>query len=90
MMPQFFTVCDVDTCAMPGGRDTLDVETIGTISRMAATIASKAPLGLRVGKQALNEVEGLPLDEGYPIEQRYSTQLTATEDAREATRAMLE
>jgi enoyl-CoA hydratase len=58
--------------------------------QLAATIAAKAPLGLRTGKKALNEVEGMPLEQGYPIEQRYSTELMATEDAREATRAVLE
>jgi enoyl-CoA hydratase len=58
--------------------------------RLAATIAAKAPLGLRLGKQALNAIEGLPVEEGYPIEQQYSTKLMATEDAREATRAVLE
>jgi enoyl-CoA hydratase len=57
---------------------------------LAATIAAKAPLGLRIGKQSLNEIEGLTVDEGYPIEQQYSTKLMATQDAREATRAVLE
>jgi enoyl-CoA hydratase len=58
--------------------------------RLAAVIASKAPLGIRYGKAALNEVEGLPVKDGYAIEQRYSTKLMATEDAREATHAVLE
>ncbi len=57
---------------------------------LAANIASKAPLGLRHGKQALNQIEFLPVDEGYAIEQRFSTLLMATEDAREATRSVLE
>lgn len=57
---------------------------------LAAVIAEKAPLGLRLGKQALNEIEFLPVEEGYEIEQGYSTKLMATEDAREATRAVVE
>ncbi len=57
---------------------------------LAANIAAKAPLGLRYGKQALNQIEFLPVDEGYAIEQRFSTLLMATEDAREATRSVLE
>lgn len=57
---------------------------------MAALIAGKAPLGLRLGKAALNEIETLPVEEGYASEQRYSTRLMATEDAREATRAVLD
>jgi enoyl-CoA hydratase len=58
--------------------------------RLAAVIAAKSPLGLRLGKQSLNEVEFLPVEEGYPIEQGYSTELMKTEDAREATRAVVE
>ncbi|WP_018699762.1 enoyl-CoA hydratase-related protein [Amorphus coralli] len=57
---------------------------------LAARIATKAPLGLRYGKQALNQIEFLPVDEGYQIEQQFSTLLMRTEDAREATAATLE
>ena len=57
---------------------------------LAQHIATKAPLGLRMGKAAMNETEFLPVEEGYAIEQRYSTRLMATEDAREATRAVVE
>lgn len=65
-------------------------ELMPTAMEMAHLIASKAPLGLRFGKSALNETEYLSVDEGYAVEQRYSTRLMATEDAREATRAVLE
>jgi len=58
--------------------------------RLAGVIAAKAPLGLRLGKQAMNEVEYMAVDEGYAREQQYSTRLMATEDAREATRAVVE
>ena len=58
--------------------------------RLAAVIADKAPLGLRYGKQALNEIEFMPVEDGYAREQQYSTRLMATEDAREATRAVVE
>jgi enoyl-CoA hydratase/carnithine racemase len=58
--------------------------------RLAGVLGEKAPLGLRLGKQALNEVEFMPVDEGYPREQQYSTRLMATADAREATRAVVE
>ena len=57
---------------------------------LAGRIASKAPLGLRMGKAALNETEFLSVEDGYAHEQRYSTRLMATEDAREAARAVLE
>ena len=57
---------------------------------LAGIIAQKAPLGLRLGKKALNEIEFMPVEDGYAREQTYSTQLMHTEDAREATRAVLE
>lgn len=57
---------------------------------LAGVIAKKAPLGLRMGKRSLNEIEFLPVEEGYEIEQGYSTRLMATADAREATRAVVE
>jgi enoyl-CoA hydratase len=57
---------------------------------MAELIAEKAPLGLRLGKAAMNEIEFLSVEDGYAAEQRYSTRLMATQDAREATRAVLE
>lgn len=61
-----------------------------TAMDLATVIASKAPLGLRYGKQALNEIEFLPVEKGYEIEQGYSTRLMSTEDAREATCAVVE
>ena len=61
-----------------------------TARALATKIAAKAPLGLRYGKQALNQIEFLPVDEGYQIEQQFSTLLMRTEDAREATAATLE
>ncbi|MDO9440861.1 MAG: enoyl-CoA hydratase-related protein [Beijerinckiaceae bacterium] len=65
-------------------------ELLPTAMELAGIIADKAPLGLRFGKAALNEIEYLPVEEGYAAEQRYSTRLMATDDAREATRAVLE
>lgn len=65
-------------------------ELMADAQRLAQTIAVKSPLGLRFGKRALNEVEFLPTEQGYPIEQQYSTRLMATEDAREATKAVVE
>jgi enoyl-CoA hydratase len=51
--------------------------------RLAEIIAGKAPLGLRLGKKSLNEIEFIPVEAGYAREQEYSTQLMRTEDARE-------
>jgi enoyl-CoA hydratase len=63
---------------------------VETARKLAAMIAAKAPLGLRMGKQALNRVEFMQVEEGYALEQEYSTRLMSTEDAREATRAVVE
>ena len=57
---------------------------------LAAVISEKSPLGLRLGKEALNKVEFMPTEEGYALEQAYSTRLLHTEDAREATRSVIE
>ncbi len=57
---------------------------------LATLIASKAPLGLRLGKQSMNAAEFLPVEEGYAGEQAFSTRLMRTADAREATRAVIE
>ena len=57
---------------------------------LARRIAQKSPLGLRIGKRALNECEGLPADEGYAIEQGHSGTLVSTADSREALRAVVE
>lgn len=63
---------------------------MGEAMALAAVIAAKAPLGLRLGKQSLNEVEFMMVEEGYEREQGFSTRLMATEDAREAIRAVVE
>ena len=57
---------------------------------LAGEIADKAPLGLRLGKRALNEIEFLPVEQGDAREQHYSTELMRSADAREATRAAVE
>ncbi|MHA6645420.1 enoyl-CoA hydratase-related protein [Mesorhizobium sp. A623] len=61
-----------------------------TADELAAVVAAKAPLGLRLGKESLNRVEFMSVDEGYALEQTYSTRLMMSEDAREATRAVIE
>jgi len=43
--------------------------------RLAATIAGKSRIGLRLGKRALNDTEFLSLWDGYTLEQQYSFRL---------------
>jgi enoyl-CoA hydratase len=57
---------------------------------IAQVIAKKSRIGLRMAKEALNRVEFMQTEEGYELEQSYSTKLMHTEDAREAARAVVE
>jgi enoyl-CoA hydratase len=61
-----------------------------TALALAKTISEKAPLGLRLGKQSLNEIEWMPVEDGYAHEQSFSTRLMHTADAREAIKAVVE
>jgi enoyl-CoA hydratase len=56
----------------------------------AAAVARKSPLALRLGKQALNESEPLPVQDGYAVEQQYTLKLARSDDAREALAARRE
>ncbi len=66
------------------------VELAVAAADLAHRIAAKSPLGLRVGKQSLNAIEGLPVKEGYEIEQSFSAKLVQTRDSREALTAVVE
>lgn len=57
---------------------------------MAADLARKSPLGLRLAKEALRGAEGKPLMEGYRIEQEYTARLRQLDDSREAISAWRE
>jgi enoyl-CoA hydratase len=58
--------------------------------QLAANIARKSPIGLRLGKESLNRVEDLPLKEGYRIEQDYTGRVTRYQDSAEARAAYME
>ncbi len=57
---------------------------------LAATLASKSPLAMRLAKESMNRVEDLPLRDGYRVEQDYTARLQRFDDAREARQAFLE
>jgi enoyl-CoA hydratase len=57
---------------------------------LSAVIAGKSPLGLRYAKKALTGTEEMQVEEGYALEQEYSSRLLQTEDAIEAKRALIE
>ena len=57
---------------------------------LAAGLAAKSPLALRLAKQALNETEFLPLKEAYRTEQGYTRRLLQHPDSQEARKAFAE
>jgi enoyl-CoA hydratase len=57
---------------------------------LAAVLAAKSPIALRLAKASMNHVEGLPLEDAYRIEQTYTARLSGFEDADEARQAYLE
>ena len=57
---------------------------------LAATLAEKSPIALRLAKESMNRVEHLPLKEAYRTEQEYTARLQQFDDAREARNAFLE
>lgn len=61
-----------------------------TARELATEIARNSPIGLRLGKEALNRVEDLALEDGYRIEQDYTGRVTRFKDSDEARRARLE
>ncbi len=65
-------------------------ELAATAAELAASLAAKSPLALRLAKQALNETEFLPLKEAYRTEQGYTRRLLLHPDSQEARRAFAE
>jgi enoyl-CoA hydratase len=61
-----------------------------TAMKVAAEIASKAPLGIRYAKRSCNMVELMPQRDAYRFDQNFTMELAASEDALEARRATLE
>jgi enoyl-CoA hydratase len=61
-----------------------------TAAELAASLAGKSPLALRLAKQALNETEFLPLKDAYRTEQTYTRRLLQHPDSQEARKAFAE
>lgn len=57
---------------------------------LALKVAQHSPLGLRLGKEAMNRVEDLALKDGYRLEQDYTGRVTRYNDSLEARTAYLE
>jgi len=65
-------------------------ELMVTAGELAATLAKKSPIALRLAKESMNRVEGQPLKDAYRTEQDYTARLSHFEDAGEARQAYLE
>jgi enoyl-CoA hydratase/carnithine racemase len=65
-------------------------ELLPAAMKMAAEIASKAPLATQLFKQSLNAIEEMSLRDGYRYEQDMTVQIGKTEDSREAMKAFVE
>lgn len=65
-------------------------ELMGAAQALAADLASKSPIALRLAKESMNRVEAMPLKEAYRTEQDYTARLLQFEDSEEARRAYLE
>lgn len=57
---------------------------------LAAEIAGKSPLAVRIIKESFNAVENLTLRDGYRLEQNMTVALSRTDDAREAREAFVQ
>src|SRR4051812_18219666 len=65
-------------------------ELLPSARALAAVMASKSPIGLRLAKESLNRVEDLGLKDGYRTEQDYTQRITKFADSAEARRSYLE
>jgi enoyl-CoA hydratase len=63
---------------------------MATAQELAAVLAAKSPLALRMAKDSMNRVEALPLKEAYRTEQDYTHRLLQLEDSSEARQAFFE
>lgn len=57
---------------------------------MAATVAEKSPIAIKLAKRAMNTVEDMTLKDGYRFEQQLTADLSHTEDAKEAAAAFVQ
>lgn len=65
-------------------------EVLPRAQQIAELIASKSPVAVRTIRNSFQTVEQLPLHEGFRVEQHYTTDLSKTDDAREARQAFIE
>ena len=81
--PELYRLGIVEACVAP---EQLMDEALA----LAAEVAAKSPIAIRLAKHALNTIEELSLRDGYRFEQTMTGQLAKTEDSKEAMRAFVE
>jgi enoyl-CoA hydratase len=64
--------------------------TVAVARQLAARLAEKAPVALRLAKESVNQALETPLSEGLAVERKNFYFLFATEDQKEGMRAFLE
>jgi enoyl-CoA hydratase len=57
---------------------------------LAAAIAAKSPIAVRLAKESANRVESMPLLDGYRTEQDYTQRIRRHADSEEARLAFVE
>ena len=65
-------------------------ELTATALALAATIAAKSPIAVRLAKESANRVEAMPLSDGYRTEQDYTLRVRRHADSDEARQAFLD
>jgi enoyl-CoA hydratase len=81
--PELYRLGIVEACVVPD-------ELMNEALALAAEVAAKSPIAIRLAKHALNTIEELSLRDGYRFEQTMTGQLAKTEDSKEAMRAFVE
>lgn len=65
-------------------------ELMPTALGIAAAIAAKSPIAVRLAKESINRIEGMTLKDAYRTEQDYTVRLLGFEDSQEARQAYLD
>jgi enoyl-CoA hydratase/carnithine racemase len=60
------------------------------VGRVLKTLSSKSPIGMKIGKQAYQEMEGMPFKDALVFLSERLKQVVVTEDAREGITAFIE
>ena len=81
--PELYRLGVVEECTSP--EDLME-----TALGLAREIAGKSQLATKLAKHALNQIEEMTLRDGYRFEQTMTSELSKSEDSKEAMRAFVE